>query len=399
MTSSINASTTAGVVTTADTSGVLNIQTAGTTAISIDASQAVSFTNSANLPNTFGFKNRIINGAMVIAQRATSSNAVSGGGYTTLDRWNLFQNLGAMNIAQSSTAPTGFSNSMQFTVSTAASQTSSATSLVVPNQSIEGFNTADLGWGTANAKSITVSVWVYSSLIGQYAIWIRNNAADRFYATSFTITTANTWQQVTATIAGDTSGTWVGATNGIGLTIGICLAAGSSRVGTANTWSASTTYGVTGQVDWQATASNTFYFTGFQVEKGSTATSFDYRPYGTELALCQRYYFRFNPAASGTNTLGIGRVEVATSANLMLFFPVQLRTAPTALEQSGTAGDYAVRYTNSGVATCNSVPTFSDANVNNATANFTVASGLTGGQSVAGRAVNTNAYLAWSAEL
>ena len=206
----------------------------------------------------FGFKNRIINGNMAIAQRATSSNAVSGGGYTTLDRWNLFQNLGAMNIAQSSTAPTGFSNSIQFTVSTAASQTSSATSLVAPNQSIEGFNTADLMWGTANAKSITVSVWVYSSLIGQYAIWIRNSAADRYYATPFTITTANTWQQVTATIAGDTSGTWVGATNGIGLTIGICLAAGSSRVGTGNTWSGSTFYGVTGQVDWQATASNTF---------------------------------------------------------------------------------------------------------------------------------------------
>jgi hypothetical protein len=136
-----------------------------------------------------------------------------------------------------------------------------------------------------------------------------------------------------------------------------------------------------------------------QLEKGSSATSFDYRPYGTELALCQRYYYKLTPAISGSNTLGVGRAELTTLANTMLFFPVSMRIAPTALEQSGTAGDYAVRYTNSGVATCSSVPAFSDANTINATINLTVSSGLTGGQAVAGRAVNTNAYLAWSAEL
>jgi hypothetical protein len=276
-----------------------------------------------------GFRNRIINGNMVIAQRATSVSARSGGGYTTLDRWNLFQNLGAMNIAQSSTAPTGFNNSMQFTVSTAASQTSSATSVVAPNQSIEGFNTADLGWGTASAKSITVSVWVYSSLIGQYAIWVRNSAANRYYTTPFTITTANTWQQVTATIAGDTSGTWVGATNGSGLTVGICLAAGSSGVGTANTWSGSVTYGTTGQVDWQATASNTFFFTGFQLEAGSVATPFERRPFGTELALCQRYYIEVGIRnASGSDIFPLqrwGTSLLATSFNT----PVTMRATPT----------------------------------------------------------------------
>ena len=290
-----------------------------------------------NASNDFAFKNRIINGAMTIAQRATSSNAVSGGGYTTLDRWNLFQNLGAMNIAQSSTAPTGFSNSIQFTVSTAASQTSSATSLVAPNQSIEGFNTADLMWGTANAKSITVSVWVYSSLIGQYAIWIRNSAADRYYATPFTITTANTWQQVTATIAGDTSGTWVGATNGIGLTIGICLAAGSSRVGTGNTWSGSTFYGVTGQVDWQATASNTFYFTGFQVEVGTVATSFDFRSYGTELALCQRYYEQFVVGSGAPDNILLSGVLTGSNCTSTAFFKVTKRANPSWALLSGTS--------------------------------------------------------------
>jgi hypothetical protein len=219
---------------------------------------------------------------------------------------------------------------MQFTVSTAASQTSSSSSLVAPNQSIEGFNTADLMWGTANAKSITVSVWVYSSLIGQYAIWIRNSAADRFYATPFTITTANTWQQVTATIAGDTSGTWIGATNGIGATVGICLAAGSSRVGAGNTWSGSSFYGVTGQVDWQATSSNTFYFTGFQLEKGNIATSFDVRPYGTELALCQRYYQQIGKSNNvGYQPYGVGVCTSTTETSIMINLPVMMRSNPT----------------------------------------------------------------------
>jgi hypothetical protein len=283
-----------------------------------------------NTGMTVGFRNRIINGDMHIAQRATSVSAFSGGGYQTLDRWNLFQNLGAMNIAQSSTAPTGFSNSMQFTVSTAASQTSSSTSIVTPNQSIEGFNFDDMAWGTSNAKPVTVSVWVYSSLVGQYAIWIRNSAADRFYATPFTITIANTWQQVTATIAGDTSGTWIGATNGIGATVGICLAAGSSRVGAGNTWSGSSFYGVTGQVDWQATSSNTFYFTGFQLEKGNIATSFDVRPYGTELQLCQRYYYK-----NLTSSDGLQRFQIDTYVTTGIYpcvsipHPVPMRTTPT----------------------------------------------------------------------
>ena len=277
------------------------------------------------------FRNRIINGDMRIAQRATTTSAYSGGGYQTLDRWNLFQNLGAMNIAQSSTAPAGFSNSMQFTVSTAASQTSSSSSIVTPNQSIEGFNFYDLGWGTGNAKPVTVSVWVYSNLIGQYAIWLRNSAGDRYYATPFTITTANAWQQITATIPGDTSGTWLGSTNGIGATIGICLAAGSGRVGAGNTWSGSSFYGVTGQVDWQATASNTFYFTGIQLEKGTVATPFEIRPIGTELQLCQRYCVNYTNQQFFANPSGAN----GNNSNLCWNFSVPMRAAPTA---SGMAG-------------------------------------------------------------
>jgi hypothetical protein len=319
-----------------------------------------------NVGMTMGFRNRIINGGMTIAQRATSVSAFSGGGYQTLDRWNLFQNLGAMNIAQSSTAPTGFSNSMQFTVSTAASQTSSSTSIVTPNQSIEGFNTADLMWGTANAKSITVSVWVYSNLVGQYAIWIRNSAGDRYYTTPFTITTANTWQQVTATIGGDTSGTWVGATNGTGLTIGICLAAGSSRVGTANTWSASTFYGVTGQVDWQATASNTFYFTGFQVEVGTQATPFDFRSISTELGLCYRYCFAWRTDSLGYTQYGRfppSFITSTTTCNSDVFLPQPMRS--TAYSVTWNSKAYQEYYLTGAGATGSTITLNTDANGTN----------------------------------
>lgn len=235
-------------------------------------------------------RNLIINGDMRIAQRATSVSGSNGGGYTVCDRWNLFDNSGSVNIAQSSTVPatTGFGNSLQFTVNSTG--TLSSTSVFTPNQQIEGFNSVQLLWGTSNAKSITVSFWCRSSVAGTYGIFVRNSSANRFYATSFDVSVANTWQYVTATIPGDIAGTWIGATNGIGLTVGITLRAGSSRTGTTGVWSGSTVYAPTTQVDWHGVAGATFYFTGFQVEEGKVATDFEHRSYGEELALCQRYY-------------------------------------------------------------------------------------------------------------
>jgi hypothetical protein len=241
-------------------------------------------------------RNLIINGDMRIAQRATSVSGSNGGGYTVCDRWNLFDNSGSVNIAQSSTVPatTGFGNSLQFTVNSTG--TLSSTSVFTPNQQIEGFNSVQLLWGTSNAKSITVSFWCRSSVTGTYGIFVRNSSANRFYATSFDVSVANTWRYVTATIPGDTAGTWIGATNGIGLTVGITLRAGSSRTGTTGVWSGSTVYAPTTQVDWHGVAGATFYFTGFQVEEGKVATDFEHRSYGEELALCQRYYYKFRCA-------------------------------------------------------------------------------------------------------
>ena len=268
-------------------------------------------------------RNLIINGDMRIAQRATSVSGLNGGGYTVCDRWNLFDNRGSVNIAQSSTVPatTGFGNSLQFTVNSTG--TLSSTSVFTPNQQIEGFNSVQLLWGTSNAKSITVSFWCRSSVTGTYGIFVRNSSANRFYATSFDVSVANTWQYVTATIPGDTAGTWIGATNGIGLTVGITLRAGSSRTGTTGVWSGSTVYAPTTQVDWHGVAGATFYFTGFQVEEGKVATDFEHRSYGEELLLCQRYYFK--SLATRQSILYKGPLWESN----WYAFPVEMRANPT----------------------------------------------------------------------
>jgi len=140
-------------------------------------------------------------------------------------------------------------------------------------QPIEGFNTADLMFGTANAQTVTLSFWVRSSLTGSFSGALYNSVGNRCYPFSYTISSANTWEQKTVTIAGDTSGTWIGATNGIGLYVNFSLGVGTTYSGTANTWG--TAFSVTGATSLVATNGATLYITGVQLEKGSTATSFD----------------------------------------------------------------------------------------------------------------------------
>ena len=240
----------------------------------------------------FGFKNRIINGAMVIDQRnAGASVTVNSGAYNyTVDRWFGYGQVadGVFTVQRSTTAPTGFTNSALFTVTTADSSIG-ATQIYGFGQKIEGFNVADLGWGTASAQTVTLSFQVRSSVTGTYSVTLFNSAFNRGYTATFAVSAANTFETKTITILGDTSGTWL-TDNGVGLTLWFSLGTGSTYTGTAGAWNAGTTYGATGQVNLIGTNGATFYITGVQLEKGSTATSFDYRPYGTELALCQRYW-------------------------------------------------------------------------------------------------------------
>jgi hypothetical protein len=278
-----------------------------------------------------GMRNRIINGDMRIDQRnAGASVSVSGGAYT-LDRWvydpsaslswfTFQQNGGAV------TPPAGFSNYLGITSTGANTPTSGQFTLV--SQYIEGFNTADLNWGTADAKTVTLSFWVRSSLTGTFGGALGNSAFNRSYPFTYTISAANTWEQKSITIAGDTTGTWVGATNGLGLRVIFGLGVGSSSLGPAGAWAGATYRSATGATNVSATNGATFYITGVQLEKGSAASPFENRQYGQEFALCQRYFQKLGNASyvaigsgflTGSNTSSNGYVKYTTA----------MRSAPT----------------------------------------------------------------------
>jgi hypothetical protein len=340
-----------------------------------------------------GFKNRIINGNMRIDQRNAGA-AVTASGYA-VDRWTFFEN-GSMvfSVQQSTTAPTGFVNSLAVTVSTAASPSAATRSQL--SQAIEGFNTADLDWGTASAKTVTLSFWVRSSLTGQFGGSLQNSSQNYSYPFSFTINSANTFEFKTVVVSGPTSGTW-NSSNSVGIQLNFDLGAGSDLLGTAGAWAAADYRGATGDVKLNETLNATWFVTGVQLEVAPSATSFDYRPYGTELALCQRYYYRLSLPSDG-NRYCIGFNQSTTVAEGVVFFKTSMRTAPTALEQTGTASNYSVLNQITNVA-CSSVPSFGQATVDNASVTFTVSSGLTAGNGVVIRSNAASTYLGWSAEL
>jgi hypothetical protein len=289
--------------------------------------QAAILAASGSPGTTTGFKNRIINGAMVIDQRNAGASVTPANGSYTLDRWKFsVAQASKLTVGQSSTAPAGFSNSMLVTSSSAYSIVS--TDYFVPSQKVEGYNCADFGWGTANAKTITLSFWVRSSLTGTFAVTILNGANDRSYPATYTINSANTWEQKSITIAGDTSGTWL-TTNGIGLDIYWNLGTGSTYSGTANTWQAGPIYSATGATSLVGTSGATWYMTGVQLEVGSSATGFEYRQYGQELALCQRYFQKTNSVMYGS---------IANVGYLTWQFKVSMRASPTVVYASGTLG-------------------------------------------------------------
>ena len=282
-----------------------------------------------NASSNFGFKNRIINGAMVIDQRNAGASVTGNNTVYTLDRWvasaSQTSKFTVQQNAGSVTPPAGFIKYLGITSSSAYSVASG--DLFGIQQRIEGFNMADFAWGTASAATVTLSFWVRSSLTGTFGGAMLNSAANRSYPFAYTISTANTWEQKTVTIAGDTTGTWL-TDNGIGAYLNFGLGAGSTYSGTAGSWAGAFYLSATGATSVVGTNGATFYITGVQLEKGSTATSFDVRSYPTELMMCQRYYSIGNISNGG----GVGfKYGLATTLmfNSAHTFPVEMRISPT----------------------------------------------------------------------
>jgi hypothetical protein len=326
---------------------ILNGDTSGAVTLSVPA---VAGSSTVTLPSTTGnisvmptgytagagdtsrFKNRIINGDMRIDQR---NNGASGTalGYT-IDRFAYDASQASkftwQQNAGSVTPPVGFSNYLGFTSSSAYSVGTGDYFYIYHR--IEGFNSVDLAWGTANAKTVTLSFWVRSSLTGTFGGSLRNGASNYSYPFTYTISSANTWTQINVTIAGPTAGTWLGATNGIGVQVLFGLGSGSTYNGTAGAWAGSNYLSSIGATSVVGTSGATWYVTGVQLEVGSQATSFEYVDYGTQLVQCQRYYevgsFTQRAAASNGNYVG-------------QFFPfsVTKRTGPS-MAASGTSYPY-----------------------------------------------------------
>ena len=277
-------------------------------------------------------RNLIINGAMQVAQRGTSHTATGGGGYFTVDRWRYTQynSYGAdvdPVMSQSTDTPNNtFKNSFKFAVTTGTSITG-ADSINI-DQHIEGQDIVQLGFGSSDAKSITLSFWVKASVAGTYCVTFNSGnsyGASRTMIKEYSISTANTWEYKTITTAGDTSGTWVD-TNATGLGFCFTLSNGSSKQGSADTWLSNTGQqylSTSNQTQLTETSGATWFITGVQLEVGEQATPFEHRSFADELARCERYYQYAN------NVIWSGDVTTGNNYYFISLRPSEMRTEPS----------------------------------------------------------------------
>jgi hypothetical protein len=345
MPSIINASSTGsgGIVQTADASGVLQLQSNGTTALTVSGANVtfagtqtltnnITTTGSINALNTFGFENRIINGGMTIDQRnggASVTPSATGVVYT-LDRWYLFSSPTASKFSvQQVAAPSGFTGLTSAALITTVSAIAGAAGDVYAfDQAIEGYNIADLKWGTASPKTITISFWAQASITGAYAVSILAAGGNASYSTTVSLV-ANTATFCSVTIPGPTIGTY-STTNGVGFFVIFDMGGGSSNESPSpNSWVAGNYASVAGSVKLVRNAGATLYISGVQLEQGTQATSFDFRDYGTELVRCQRYF---------QGVSGVGRVSTSSNVEFWCKNPVVMRATPSATIKSGAQG-------------------------------------------------------------
>ena len=310
-----------------------------------------------------GRRNLIINGAMQVAPRGTSSTA---GGYNTVDRFSLTKNnLDQMGTTttQSTDAPTGFSNALKL-VGSPAETAIAADERVFFTQQIEGQNLQHLKFGTSSAESLTLSFWVKSDVTGNYAVSLYLLDDTRVIGSTYTISSADTWEYKTLTFVGDTTGV-IDNDNGRGLQVSWYLMAGSNYTATDNTsWGASSAgklaYGHT--ASFGTTDSDNWQITGVQLEVGSVSTPYEHRSFGDELALCQRYYehsYSYGTAPGASTATGMVRPSGSSMSDSSMFYPVTFkvakRDAPTmgSYMIDGTSGSW--YYTRNGQSTSSTI--------------------------------------------
>ena len=348
-------------------------------------------------------RNLIINGAMQVDQRNSGSSVSAPHNTYTLDRLNTYQSGGGAYSVQQQTSvtPAGFGFAAKINVDTIDSSIAAGDYYML-TYNFEGHDTAQLEFGTSSAKTVTLSFYVRSSLTGTFSGAINNNASNRAYTFEYTIDSANTWERKTITVAGDQSGTWPGAVNTRSIKIRWALAMGSTYTNTAGSWAAGDYYGTSNQVNLMATLNNTFYITGVQLEVGEQATPFEHRSFGDELVRCLRYYYK-TPTTNGGLAANepfpcVGNMDGTQTGAYIFKFPVPMRAAPTAIEQSGTASDYSIRVTSDANGT--SVPSASGFTTESALVNLVSSgAGFTSGDACFMRAESTDAFIAFSSEL
>jgi len=299
-----------------------------------DASGNVSFGGTAAMSSSF-LRNRIINGDMRVDQRNAGAAVTVSTPTYNLDRWKAYDQSDAVfTVQQDSSAPTGFVNSAKVTITTADASIGAAQYNYF-SQLIEGLNVSDLAWGTASAQSVTLSFWVRSSVTGTFGGAFANSAYNRSYPFTYSISVANTWEQKTVTVAGDTSGTWL-TTNGVGIAIYFDLGTGADNTGTSGAWVGAGNIGADSTVQLATTLSATWYITGVQLEVGTVATPFERQIYSNQLAQCQRYYGKtFLSGTAPAQNIGVTASLFACSYTVNQpiavnwKYPATMRTAPT----------------------------------------------------------------------
>ena len=311
---------------------------------SVDSAELIDgAVDDSHMASISGRKNIIINGSMRVAQRGTSFTDPASGAYT-LDRWRagVHTSTAAANYTQEADAPTAaqagtnFVNCLKIDVTTADTSTAD-TVRYYTRYHVEGYDLARAGFGQAGVRYMTLSFWHKHTKTGINSFGFTPNDNGRHYVAEYTQTTSDTWEKATHTFPVDTSGNWL-TNNGNGMTIYFVGHIGANYQKTPNAWGAGNGYGTANQVNNFDSTSNNMRFTGVQLEMGSTATDFEHRSYGEELALCQRYYLK--DTDTGYHT-AIGQ-NTDRALGIAWMLPVPFRASPT-ITVSGTS--YALTHT------------------------------------------------------